>query len=46
MAQNADVFVLVGVALCWIGLFAPGIILIFGILPWWGMFRQWQVYRR
>ncbi|GAB4823068.1 hypothetical protein N2152v2_010114 [Parachlorella kessleri] len=46
LAQNAGVFVLVGVALCWIGLFAPGIILIFGILPWWGMFRQWQVYRR
>lgn len=28
-----------GVILCWVGLFAPGIILIFGILPFWGAFR-------
>ena len=28
-----------GVILCWTGLFAPGIILIFGILPFWGAFR-------
>lgn len=46
IAQNAGVFPLVGVALCWVGLFAPGIILIFGILPIWGTFRKWQIYRR
>ena len=28
-----------GVILCWVGLFAPGIIIIFGILPFWGTFR-------
>ena len=35
-----------GIFICWIGLFAPGIVLIFGIMPWWGRFRNYQVYRR
>jgi chromate transporter len=46
IAQNAGVNAIIGVILCWVGLFAPGIILIFGILPFWGAFRQWQLYRR
>jgi chromate transporter len=46
VAQNAGVFPITGIALCWVGLFAPGILIIFGILPYWGAFRRWQVYRR
>ncbi|KAI8105039.1 hypothetical protein M9435_000211 [Picochlorum sp. BPE23] len=46
IAQNANVFAIAGIALCWVGLFAPGIIIIFAILPFWGAFRHWQIYRR
>ncbi|EFN55707.1 hypothetical protein CHLNCDRAFT_35448 [Chlorella variabilis] len=46
IAQNAGVNAIVGVIVCWVGLFAPGIIIIFGILPFWGGFRKFQVYRR
>ena len=35
-----------GIFICWIALFAPGIVLIYGIMPWWGQFRNYQVYRR
>ena len=46
IAQNASVFAMAGIALCWVGLFAPGILIIFAILPFWGTFRYWQLYRR
>jgi len=46
VAQNAGVFPITGIALCWVGLFAPGILLIFAILPFWGSFRKFQIYRR
>jgi chromate transporter len=46
VALNAGVFAVVGIVTCWVALFAPGIILIFAILPFWGAFRKWQVYRR
>ena len=46
IALNAGVFAVAGIALCWIALFAPGILLIFAILPFWGSFRKWQIYRR
>ena len=46
IAQNASIFAMAGIALCWVGLFAPGILIIFAILPFWGAFRHWQVYRR
>ena len=35
IAWNADYNPLVGVVLCWIGLFAPGILLMFALLPFW-----------
>jgi len=35
-----------GAALCWLGLFGPGVLLIFGILPFWGRFRSNAAYRR
>jgi len=46
IAARAGVNVLVGIAACWIGMFAPGVLLIFGALPWWGEFRKLPVYRR
>lgn len=46
IALNANVFAILGIIICWIGLFAPGIILIFAILPFWGAFRKWQIYKK
>ena len=46
IAHNAGYSIVAGIFICWIGLFAPGIILIFGIMPWWGRFRNYQMYRR
>eukprot|EP00386_Alphamonas_edax_P008476 GDKI01027769.1.p1 GENE.GDKI01027769.1~~GDKI01027769.1.p1 ORF type:complete len:466 (-),score=96.26 GDKI01027769.1:17-1387(-) len=36
----------VGVAACWLGLFLPGVMLMFGVLPLWGKFRNFSIYRR
>mmetsp|Transcript_6663 Transcript_6663/g.10538 ORF Transcript_6663/g.10538 Transcript_6663/m.10538 type:complete len:109 (+) Transcript_6663:1860-2186(+) len=30
----------------WFGLFGPGVLVIYGALPYWGAFRKWPVYRR
>lgn len=46
IAWNAGYNPLVGVVLCWLGLFGPGILLMFGCLPFWEKFRKWQPYRR
>ena len=46
IAHNAGFSTVAGIFICWIALFAPGIVLIFGIMPWWGRFRNYQVYRR
>ena len=35
-----------GAFLGWLGLNAPGILLFYGLLPWWAGFRHFQVYRR
>ncbi|XRA99064.1 chromate ion transporter [Pycnococcus provasolii] len=35
-----------GACVCWLGLFGPGIMLIYGVLPFWGKFRKNAVYRR
>ncbi|GAQ86165.1 chromate transporter [Klebsormidium nitens] len=35
-----------GIIACWLGLFAPGIMLIYGVLPFWAKFRNWPWYRR
>jgi len=35
-----------GAAICWLGLFGPGVMLIFGVLPFWGAFRQNALYKR
>jgi fumarate reductase subunit D len=46
MAVRAGWNFSVGVAACWLGLFGPGIVLLYGLLPFWGRFRQNNVYRR
>ncbi|CEM39786.1 unnamed protein product [Vitrella brassicaformis CCMP3155] len=35
-----------GALLCWLGLFSPGVILIFGLLPFWKQLRKASIYRR
>ncbi|KAG2490382.1 hypothetical protein HYH03_011183 [Edaphochlamys debaryana] len=37
---------ILGAVLAWFGLFSPGVMLIFGVLPYWKKFRTWQLYRR
>ncbi|KXZ42994.1 hypothetical protein GPECTOR_108g189 [Gonium pectorale] len=37
---------ILGAVLAWFGLFAPGVLLMFGVLPFWKKFRTWQIYRR
>ncbi|KAL0039433.1 hypothetical protein WJX79_008119 [Trebouxia sp. C0005] len=46
IAANANMNGLTGIMTCWVGLFAPGILLIYGLLPWWARFRQLDIYRR
>ena len=46
IAYNAGVNRAIGIFTCWIALFTPGIMLIYGVMPWWGAFRRFQVYRR
>ncbi|KAG0610833.1 hypothetical protein M758_7G095400 [Ceratodon purpureus] len=46
MAINQGYVFIVGAAIAWLGLFLPGILLIFGILPFWGKFRNWNIYNR
>ncbi|KAL2622117.1 hypothetical protein R1flu_002322 [Riccia fluitans] len=46
MALNGDYAFVVGAVTAWFGLFLPGIMLIFGIMPFWGHFRKWKIYRR
>ena len=35
-----------GIVVCWLGLFSPGILMIYAVLPWWGAFRSFRTYRR
>jgi len=46
IAIRAGIPWITGVVSCWVGLFGPGLILIYGVLPFWGRFRDSQVYRR
>ena len=46
MAKRAGIFPLVGILLGLLGLNAPGLLLLYGILPFWGRFRHWAPYRR
>jgi|LauGreDrversion2_2_1035103.scaffolds.fasta_scaffold1145299_1 chromate transporter len=46
IAINAGYFWFTGVAVAWLGLFGPGVTLMFAVLPFWQKFRVWQTYRR
>eukprot|EP00850_Spirogloea_muscicola_P003519 SM000014S00307 [mRNA] locus=s14:589717:593625:+ [translate_table: standard] len=35
-----------GVAICWLGLFAPGVVLMYAVMPFWGHLRTNSVYRK
>ncbi|GLC61310.1 hypothetical protein PLESTB_001742100 [Pleodorina starrii] len=37
---------ILGAVLAWFGLFSPGVMLMFGVLPYWKRFRTWQVRPR
>lgn len=34
-----------GIATCWLGLFSPGVMLIFALLPLWSRFRRFRLYK-
>ena len=45
-ARRAGANVAAGIAAAWLGLFGPGVMLIYGVLPFWGAFRTHEWYRR
>lgn len=45
LARNENRNLFGGIAVCWTGLFGPGVLLIFAALSFWSSFRQLQVYR-
>ena len=45
IAQNQGRPVMLGIIICWTGLFLPGVLLIFAALSFWSTFRRWQLYR-
>jgi len=44
--KNGSLNAVLGAFLGWLGLNSPGILLFYGLLPWWASFRHFQVYRR
>lgn len=46
MAMNSGYVFVIGSLLAWFGLFSPGVLIIFGVMPFWGKFRNWPVYKR
>ena len=46
IAQNAGYVSFLGTLIAWVALFSPGIMLIFGVLPFWGKFRRFPLYKR
>eukprot|EP00798_Chlamydomonas_sp_ICE-L_P024333 gene24333-9949_t len=46
ISWNFGYFPLIGAALAWLGLFYPGVSLMFAVMPFWKRFRKWNVYRR
>ena len=45
-AKRAGISPIIGIIVGWLGLNAPGILLYYGLLPWWGAVRHANVYRR
>ena len=46
MAGRKDMNPVFGSFLCWLGMFGPGVMLIFALLPFWGKFRNVAAYRK
>jgi chromate transporter len=46
MAGRIGMNPFLGSFLCWLGMFAPGVMLIFALLPFWGKFRNVTTYRK
>lgn len=46
LAMNHGYVFIVGTIIAWLGLFMPGIMLTFGVLPFWTRFRNWNIYNR
>ncbi|MEW5300819.1 MAG: hypothetical protein WDW36_003723 [Sanguina aurantia] len=46
IATNFGYSFILGAVLAWFGLFGPGVLLMFGVLPFWNKFRNFQLYRR
>ena len=46
IAANAGIPSIVGIAVCWLALFSPGILMIYAVLPFWGTLRSFAAYRR
>eukprot|EP01134_Creolimax_fragrantissima_P007397 CFRG7397T1 len=45
IAHNAGHNFLVGSIACWLGMFVPGVVLIFGVFPFWHKVRKVQAYK-
>ena len=45
-AKHAGRSPVLGAAVAWLGIFAPGVLMMFALLPWWSVFRRWPLYRR
>jgi len=46
MAGRAGVNPVLGSFVCWLGMFGPGVMLIFALLPFWGRFRNFALYKK
>ncbi len=45
-AKHAGRNPVLGAAAAWLGIFTPGVLMMFALLPWWSVFRKWPLYRR
>ena len=45
-AKHAGRSPVLGAAAAWLGIFTPGVLMMFALLPWWSVFRKWPLYRR
>ena len=45
-AKHAGRNPVLGAAAAWLGIFTPGVLMMFALLPWWSIFRRWPLYRR
>mmetsp|Transcript_5807 Transcript_5807/g.14846 ORF Transcript_5807/g.14846 Transcript_5807/m.14846 type:complete len:460 (-) Transcript_5807:260-1639(-) len=46
MGNNAHVNPYLASFVCWLGMFGPGVMLIFALLPFWGKFRNYPLYKK